>query len=131
MTSRTYTTAANGGTYGQSVDVAQNFGNRQYVTGLRSDIDFRTNVGFLNSGNDTINVRVTVLASSGAPIGAVDLPLAPRALTQVPLVSLTPGVDAYSIGFCTLQAASSAPALFVYGSVVDNKTGDPVFFAGR
>jgi len=132
ITSRTYTTVANGGTYGQSVEAVDAFAAQQYVTGLRSDVGFRTNVGFLNGGNDAITVQATVLASSGAPIGSMQLMLAPHSLAQFPLIALTPGVDAASIGSCTIEAHSlGAATLFVYGSVVDNNTGDPVFFAGK
>jgi PKD repeat protein len=132
VTSRTYTTADNGGTYGQSIDAIDAFASQQWVTGLRSDFDFRTNVGFVNSGTDAITVQVTVLSASGSPIGHVELPVAPHALVQYPLAALTPGVDAYSVGSCTLEARSTGAAtLFVYGSVVDNNTGDPVFFAGK
>jgi PKD repeat protein len=131
VTSRTYTTAANGGTYGQSVGVANAFGAQQYVTGLRSDVDFRTNAGFVNGGDSAITVRATVLSASGAAIGIADLSVAAHSLVQIPLASLVPGFDPASIGSCTLQAVTSNPTLFVYGSVVDNSTGDPVFFAGR
>ncbi|HEY3054445.1 MAG TPA: PKD domain-containing protein, partial [Thermoanaerobaculia bacterium] len=132
VTSRTYTTAGNGGTYGQSIDAVDSFAAQQWVTGLRSDFDFRTNVGFLNSGTDAITVQVTVLSASGSPIGYVELPLAPHALVQYPLAALTPGVDAFNIGSCTLVARSTGAAtLFAYGSVVDNNTGDPVFFGGK
>ncbi|HEV8660971.1 MAG TPA: PKD domain-containing protein [Thermoanaerobaculia bacterium] len=132
VTSRTYTTVDNGGTYGQSVDVVEAFATQQYVTGLRSDADFRTNVGFLNGGNDPIIVQATVLSASGAPIGSVAVNVAAHSLVQYPLMALTPGVDAYSIGSCTLDARTNgAAALFLYGSVVDNRTGDPVFFGGK
>ncbi|HEY2322981.1 MAG TPA: PKD domain-containing protein, partial [Thermoanaerobaculia bacterium] len=48
VTSRTYTPSATGGTYGQSIDPIAAFGSDMYVTGLRSDTGFRSNVGFVN-----------------------------------------------------------------------------------
>ena len=106
VTSRTYTTAANGGTYGQSVDIAGAFGSQQFVTGLRSDISFRTNVGFVNNGNATIPVHATVLSSIGTPLGSLDVSVGPHGLVQVPLASIAAGIDPASIGSCTVRASS-------------------------
>jgi PKD repeat protein len=132
VTSRTYTTVANGGTFGQSIDPVPQFGWQQYVTGLRSDVDFRTNVGFVNGGDSAITVDAAVLSSSGAQIGSFELTLAGHAQVQYPISAFVQGIDQNSIGACTLQATSTgASTLFAYGSVVDNHTGDPVFFAGK
>jgi len=132
VTSRTYTTAPGGGTFGQSVDPIAGFSRQQYVTGLRSNVDFRTNVGFVNGGADAITIHATVLSSSGAQIGTTELTIPAHAQVQYPLTALVQGYHQFSIGSCTVQAKSlGAATLFVYGSVVDNNTGDPVFFAGR
>ena len=41
-------------------------------------------------------------------------------------------IDVTSIGTVTLMAhTDSGPVLFAYGSLVDNQSGDPVFFAGQ
>ncbi|HEX9162157.1 MAG TPA: PKD domain-containing protein, partial [Thermoanaerobaculia bacterium] len=132
VTSRTYTTDGNGGTFGQSVDPVGGFNRQQYVTGLRSDIDFRTNVGFVNGGNAPVNVGIVVLSASGAQIGSGSITLAPRSQAQYPLSAFVQSVNQNSIGSCTLQAQTDgASTLFVYGSVVDNASGDPVLFAGN
>jgi hypothetical protein len=50
---------------------------------------------------------------------------------QYSLGNLFPGVNVAALGSVTLQAhTDSGPALFAYGSMVDNSSGDPVFFAG-
>jgi PKD repeat protein len=131
VTSRTYTTASNGGTYGQSIDPVAAFGTDMYVTGLRSDGSFRSNVGFVNNANQTIAISLTLFASSGTPIGSGLITLAPKSQAQNALSALFPNVNIATLGNVTLQAHSDGGTLFAYGSMVDNASGDPVFFAGQ
>jgi hypothetical protein len=132
VASRTYTTADNGGTYGQSIDPVQSFGYDSYVPGLRSDSAFRSNVGFVNGGDTTIGINATLLAGTGQSIATAFVPLAPRSQSQYSLAALFPFVNVSALGTVTLQAhTDSGPFLFVYGSIIDNASGDPVFFAGE
>lgn len=132
IASRTYTTADGGGTFGQSIDAIQSFGYDRYVPGLRSDGSFRSNVGFVNGSDGTIGVTATLLSSSGQPIANGFVQLAPRSQAQYSLGALFPGVNVAALGTVTLQAhTDNGPVLFVYGSMVDNRSGDPVFFAGE
>ncbi|MDQ6799286.1 MAG: PKD domain-containing protein [Acidobacteriota bacterium] len=132
IASRTYTTAPNGGTFGQSIDAVQSFGYDSYVPGLRSDNAFRSNVGFVNSGDGTIGITATLLSASGQTLASAFVQLAPRGQTQYSLASLFPSLNIAALGSVTLQAhTDSAPVLFAYGSMVDNSSGDPVFFAGQ
>jgi PKD repeat protein len=131
VTSRTYTTASNGGTYGQSIDPAAAFGSDMYVVGLRSDASFRSNVGFVNDGSQPISVSLTLIASSGAPVATGFITLPPKSQSQYALSSIFPNVSVANLGGVTLQAHSDSGTLFAYGSMIDNASGDPVFFAGR
>ena len=131
VTSRTYTTASNGGTYGQSIDPAAAFGSDMYVVGLRSDASFRSNVGFVNDGSQPISVSLTLIASSGAPVATGFITLPPKSQSQYALSSIFPGANVANLGGVTLQAHSDSGTLFAYGSMIDNASGDPVFFAGR
>lgn len=129
VTSRTYTSVTAGGTYGQSIEPVAAFGNSMYVPGLRNDSSYRSNVGFVNGGTETEVVTVRLLSSTGTQIGQNTLTLAPNAQLQYAVTALFPGVNA--TGF-TLQVTGDTNAkVFAYGSMVDNKSGDPVFFAGR
>jgi hypothetical protein len=131
VASRTYTSAANGGTYGQSIDAVQSFGYDSYVPGLRSDSAFRSNVGFVNGGDSTIGINASLLSASGQTIATAFVQLSPRAQTQYSLAALFPGVNVAALGTVTLQAhTDSGPMLFAYGSLIDNNSGDPVFFGG-
>ncbi|HEX7192252.1 MAG TPA: PKD domain-containing protein [Thermoanaerobaculia bacterium] len=131
VTSRTYTPATTGGTYGQSIDPITAFGSDLYVTGLRSDNAFRSNVGFVNDSDQTIAISLTLFASSGAPVANGLITLAPRSQAQSALSSIFPDAAISSLGSVTLQAHSDSGAMFAYGSMIDNTSGDPVFFAGQ
>jgi hypothetical protein len=130
VTSRTYTNSATG-TFGQSVDPISAYGSEQFVTGLRSDGSFRSNLGFFNGGASTINVQARLLASNGAVVATNRVTLAGGAQMQISLAALFPGINAAAVGAFTLQANADAPTLFAFGSIVDNITGDPVYLYGR
>ena len=132
ITSRTYTTDGNGGTFGQSIDAIAAYGSTQYVPGLRSDSSFRTNAGFVNNSDQTIGVTLSLISSSGATIANGFVALPPQSQAQYGLGSLFPTVNLNTLGNVTLQAhTDNGAVLFAYGSIVDNASGDPVFFAGK
>src|SRR5581483_3352834 len=131
IASRTYTTVSGGGTFGQSIAAVQAFGSDSDIPGLRSDAAFRSNVGFVNGGNTTIGIVATLLSSSGQTVGSAFIALPPRSQTQSSLAALFPGVDVASLGTVTLHAhTDSGPSLYAYGSIIDNVSGDPVFYGG-
>ena len=132
VTSRTYITTDNGGTYGQSIDPVTSFGNDSFVPGLRSDFSFRSNVGFVNGGDTQLTVTATLLSDTGAVLGTTQIGLSPRSQVQYGVGSLFPAANTPRAGTLTLLAHADGPAnLFAYGSIVDNASGDPVFFGGR
>jgi len=131
VTSRTYTTVDGGGTYGQSIDPVAAFRADAFVPGLRSDFAFRSNVGFVNDADVTTGVTVSLLGSNGQTLASAFVQLPPKSMTQSSVAALFPNVDAASLGFFTLQAHDDSGQMFAYGSIVDNASGDPVFFAGQ
>lgn len=131
VTSRTYTTVDGGGTYGQSIDPVAAFRADAFVPGLRSDFAFRSNVGFVNDADVTTGVTVSLLAANGQTLASAFVQLPPKSMTQSSVAALFPGIDAASLGFFTLQAHDDSGQMFAYGSIVDNASGDPVFFAGQ
>jgi|GEM_PF-500662 len=132
VTSRTYTTTEGGGTYGQSIDPVTSFANDSFVPGLRSDSSFRSNVGFVNGGDTQLTVTATLLSDTGATLGTTQIGLSPRSQVQYSIGALFPSADSPRTGTLTLLAHADGPAnLFAYGSIVDNASGDPVFFGGR
>ncbi len=128
VTSRTYTTNESGGTYGQSIDPVALFASEVFVPGLKSDGSYRTNVGFVNGGDSTESFFVTLLSPSGTEIASKVVTLEAKAQTQTSAEALFPGVYG---GFTLAVRGDGDARLFAYGSMVDNDSGDPVFFAGR
>ena len=129
VTSRTYTSVETGGTFGQSIDPIAAFGATSYVPGLRNDASFRSNVGFVNGGWNEETFTVVVLSSFGTELARATITLGAKEQRQYSVSSLFPNVNSSSF---TLAVQGSAGAqLFAYGSMVDNASGDPVFFAGQ
>jgi PKD repeat protein len=131
ITSRTYTTDERGGTFGQSIDPVENLGNAMFVPGLRSDVNYRSNVGVLNGGSEAEELTVSLLSPAGFELASTRVVLQPKELMQQSVTALFPNVSA-STGSFTLSVRGDANArVFAYGSMIDNASGDPVFFAGR
>lgn len=129
VTSRTYTTTVTGSTYGQAVDPIESFGNSGFVPGLHNDSNFRSNVGFVNGGNETESFTAILLSEYGSEVSRKQVTLTPGAQMQSAVTQLFPGIG---YGTYTLQLAGDANAnLFAFGSVIDNRSGDPIFIAGR
>ncbi|HEX7831196.1 MAG TPA: PKD domain-containing protein, partial [Thermoanaerobaculia bacterium] len=129
VTSRTYTSVATGGTYGQSIDPVSAFAPQSFVPGLRNDTAYRSNVGFVNGGDGSETFNVRLLAQNGDELGRATLTLAAKEMSQYAVTALFSNVPAAPF---TLHVVGNANAsLFAYGSMVDNRSGDPVFFAGR
>ena len=126
VTSRTYTSVVSGGTYGQSIDPVASFAADSFVPGLRNDGSFRSNVGFVNGGTTALTVTLRLLSPFGTELASRTITLDPKSQQQYAVTSLFANVPANF----TLHAQASGN-LFAYGSMVDNVSGDPVFFAGR
>lgn len=131
VTSRTYTTTSGSGTYGQSIDPVGAFATEVAVPGLRSDSEYRSNVGFVNSASTPMTVRVQLLAAAGYEIASTWITLAPKSQVQYAVTSLFPSIGTSAGSFTMSARGDVSGALFAYASMVDNGSGDPVFFAGR
>lgn len=130
VTSRTYTSVDGGGTYGQSIDPVAAFGSRMYVPGLRHDGSYRSNVGFVNAGNEAEVVTVRLLSPFGTELGRTDVTLGAGAQIQYGVAGLFPDAG-FGTGFTLAVEGDANAKVFTYGSMIDNASGDPVFFAGR
>jgi len=129
VTSRTYTSVETGGTYGQSIDPILGLGATSSIPGLRNDASFRSNLGFVNGGTETETFTVMVLSPFGTELARNTVTLNAKEQRQYSVGSLFPNVNASSFTL-TVQGDENAK-LFAYGSMVDNVSGDPVFFAGQ
>jgi len=129
VTSRTYTSVETGGTFGQSIDPIATLGSTSYVPGLRNDSSFRSNIGFVNGGTETETFTVVVLSSIGTELARNSVTLAANEQRQYSVSALFPNVNSSS--FTLAVQGDENARLFAYGSMVDNASGDPVFFAGQ
>ncbi len=132
VTSRTYTTSDSGGTYGQSIDPIRAGARDSFVTGLRSDSSYRSNLGLVNTADQAIGVTVSLFSPNGQTLAGTNINLQPKSSIQTSVSALFPALNAAALGSFTLQAhTDSAATLFAYGSIIDNLSGDPVFYAGK
>lgn len=128
VTSRTYTTPATGGTYGQSIPAIETDGSAIIggvdsagtIAGLRNDSDFRTNIGLSEVGGGNGVVRIIYFDASGAQIGQNDLAVLPFQHTQMPVPMATAAL-------AKLYVLTGDARPVGYASVVDNHSGDAVY----
>ena len=129
VTSRTYTSVETGGTFGQSIDPIATLGPTSYVPGLRNDSSFRSNIGFVNGGTEEETFTVIVLSSVGTELARNTVTVPAKEQRQYSVSALFPNVNSSS--FTLAVQGDENAQLFAYGSMVDNASGDPVFFAGQ
>jgi hypothetical protein len=130
--SRAWTTStidtASGGTFGQYIPAIPATellapDRPASVLDLREDVDFRSNVGFVNPSSGAAALEIQALSELGEPLAATTVELAPWEHRQDNRFLETLG----GLKRATLVLTVQQGAVAVYGSVVDNRTGDPVF----
>jgi PKD repeat protein len=138
---RTYTQTENG-TYGQFIPAIRldNIGsggaatdNKYYMSGLRHDSRYRTNVGFLNPNAAPITATVTVYDEDHYVLGTFPLSLNPFDLKQFTLqqYAATLAQGAFSIPtdapFSVMIEVPTGQWLVSYASYIDGLSNDPVY----
>jgi hypothetical protein len=87
---------------------------------------YRTNVIYFNPWPTAVQATFTAVKPDGTALGSATVSLAPHANAVTPVFSLVSGVPAGQTTqdnfFVTFTASAG---IFINGSVVDNKTGDP------
>ncbi|HPC82152.1 MAG TPA: PKD domain-containing protein [Thermoanaerobaculaceae bacterium] len=138
VTSRTYNDQP-GGTYGQFIPAAAvaeaiAFGQParlvQLAQATSTTSGFRTNVGFVNITGATLALDASLRGSDGTLLGTKSWTLRPYEFKQVDRVfsGLAPGdVE----GYVVLTTPTVNGAFLAYASVIDNRSGDPVFVPAR
>jgi hypothetical protein len=126
VTSRTYNDAA-GGTYGQFIpglpmsEAIGRLASALLIQLTRND-DFRTNIGFANPTATELVATVELYDADGVEIGAPQLTVPAYGYLQKNDIFDADIEDATALIWSNTVNA----AYFVYASVVDNHTGDPV-----
>ncbi len=136
MASRTWT-AAGTGSYGVGIPpmpagtgatLGQGSPN---IAHLESSAAFRSNLGLVETSGVGLpaTVRLIIYDAAGNELARQDVALAAHSVTQVPLSSLVTGT-VYGAR-ATVEVVAGGGTVFVYGSVIDNVTGDPIYIAGE
>jgi len=127
--SRTYNLSVNG-TYGQYLDgvdpaVTLAAGDTVRLILLEESPDFRTNIGFTNTSDAVARVRVSLFDSAGSSLTAFErLVPAGRNVQENQVFANRAGSTDLRAALASVTVLSGE-GVIVYGSVVDNLTGDP------
>lgn len=132
---RTYTSRADGGTYGEMLPFfPPNGWPVQHFAGIEIGAKLRVNLGLFNGDKDhAITHRLTLYATDGAQVAQRDVVLQPWASVQErletmlgrPLNSFPAGTYGLTVLPLDDQANSVQGRSWAYVSLVDNVTGDP------
>jgi len=132
-TSRSYNDEDDG-SYGQGIptmDRAIGFGQVGRLLGLsesgNSDAGFRTNIGLVNVGLAVVEVQIDLYRGDGTYLGSVTETL--EGFEQTQINGVFP--EAAEVGYAEVWTSTAGGRFLTYGSVVDNRTGDPTFVVAR
>ena len=135
VTSRTYNLTSSG-TYGQFVGgvlspTAINAGQEGRIIQLThnrsSNSGFRTNIGFVNIGATDITVNVDLYTAQGALLGTRSYPLRAYEFAQKDKIYQQVTNSDVDDGYAVLSTPTAGAAFFAYATVIDNRTGDPIY----
>lgn len=124
ITSRTYTPGG-GGTYGQFIPsvATTDAATLANVPHILATTDFRTNLGFAEVSGSEGTVHVTLFdAASGSVISQSDYSIVPFGQMQFP-------ASGAALMTAELRVVSGDAQIIGFGSVIDNRSGDPIYVA--
>ncbi len=130
VTARTYNQGAQG-TFGQylpaiSGEGALTSGQVGVLPALKRNAAYRTNLGVLNLGESAVELRVKLYGAEGNQLGTEQAVFVPaRRWLQRSDVFGFVGAGDQDLAYATIEVRTSGGKVWVYGSVVDNATGDP------
>ncbi len=122
ITSRTYTKSP-AGTYGQAIPALPVSAavSPAVINFAEVDADYRTNFGFADAGGTGGKVHVSISrADDGTIVEASDFTIEPFSHSQVSLTGV-------SGDFVITMTPLAGAKILAYASVVDNRTGDPIY----
>ena len=132
VSSRTYNNSAEG-TYGQYIagldlNDALAAGGSATVIQL-SGGSFRSNLGVANVSSATIDVAAEIYSETGQRLDTRYLRVPPWSHLQINGVFSAAGTPNLGDGYAVLSCSTLDARWFAYASVVDNRSGDPVYVA--
>jgi len=131
VASRTYNDASSG-TYGQFIagmPTGELIGASETVRliQLTRNGEYRANIGFANASDTEVTVEVKLYGSDGSYIATRSYTIQPYGFYQKTDIIGTDISDAYAV----ISSSTSGARFYTYASVIDNRTGDPVFITPR
>jgi hypothetical protein len=131
VTGRSYTDSG-GGTRGQFMpgtpaSQASAGGVGARLIQLTQTADFRTNIGLVNATAVPLTVEITLYAAGGTWLGSKTLGLAPYEFVQETEILRTVTPNDVTDGFAVVSSVTPGARFFAYASVVDNRSGDPIY----
>jgi hypothetical protein len=134
VTSRTWT-PSDGGSFGQfipareaSESVSASSAAAQAIQ-IESTDAFRTNGGAVEITGEPVVVRFALVDDGGRTIAVSDQPIAPFGFSQLNVRQFAAG--GVVNGRVMISVASGNGRVIGYASVIDNRTGDPIFIPAR
>jgi hypothetical protein len=132
ISSRTYTDAEGGGTYGQDVNSVL-VNDTAWASGARHDGFYRTNIGIFwpwdMGQGESVQFDIKVYSSAGEEVGSGTLGFTQAGLQQYSLTGF--GVDLLFDGYVVFECSDDFSYWYAYASRVDQITGDAVYHIAR
>ena len=137
-TSRTYNLTS-GGTYGQFIggsglSDAFEFTRDATLIQLSSSPDrsqgFRTNIGLVNLVGFPTNMEIALFHADTRYLGTIETTLQPYEYDQIDDAFGEVTSETIEDGFVVVRATTYGAVYLTYASVIDNRTGDPIYIPG-
>ncbi len=92
-----------------------------------SNQGFRSNLGFVNATGETLTMYVELRDGGGSTLGTLNFDLAPWQYHQLNNVYDDFADETLDNAYAVVTTWTGGAAYFAFASVVDNRSGDPVF----
>jgi hypothetical protein len=135
-TSRTYNAEGEAGTYGQFIPAITELtavvsGRPGGLLQLQENASFRTNVGVLNLAGESVDLEIHLFSGDGSLFGVKDATLRPYEMEQYDKIFDDVGAGSVDSGYAVVRVVTEAGKVLAYASVVDNRSGDPVYVSAQ
>jgi len=124
-----------GATFGQYMGPVESsrwftFGDEALIPHLSHDpsltTDSRTNLGLVNNSDHSIEIEVELYENDGTLLGSFTTTLRQWENVQISKVFELVTSDTVPGGYAVVRTTDATGSFVAYGSVVDNRTGDPI-----
>jgi hypothetical protein len=119
------------GTFGQSlpgvtIEQSMTQGETGTISPVKKTPEFRTNIGFINTGQIACTVDTVFFDGNGSQIGnPVPVGLPPGEWKQINNILGKAGIDYAPIASAVITVRTADSKVWAYATVIDNATGDP------